>query len=117
MISATDPVAVVALFRRLGAPSRLTTAVAIKLDPVRHSPEVVSQLEEAMKRHKGGIEVFLQVQTGPESKVTMRLNKERFVKPTRELVDDLDLLLGSGSVQLCGAGTKSAPTSFPVILS
>jgi DNA polymerase-3 subunit alpha len=88
------------------AAARLTTAVAIKLDPVRHSPEVVSQLEEAMKRHKGGIEVFLQVQTGPESKVTMRLNKERFVKPTRELVDDLDLLLGPGSCQLCGAGTK-----------
>jgi len=88
------------------AAARLTTAVAIKLDPIRHSTEVVSQLEEAMKRHKGGIEVFLQVQTGPESKVTMRLNKERFVKPTRELVDDLDTLLGSGSVQLCGAGTK-----------
>jgi DNA polymerase-3 subunit alpha len=92
------------------AAARLTTAVAIKLDPVRHSPEVVSQLEEAMKRHKGGIEVFLQVQTGPESKVTMRLNKERFVKPTRELVDDLDMLLGSGSVQLCGAGTKRRKT-------
>jgi hypothetical protein len=59
-----------------------------------------------MKRHKGGNEVFLQVQTGPESKVTMRLNKERFVKPTRELVDDLDMLLGPGSCQLCGAGTK-----------
>jgi DNA polymerase-3 subunit alpha len=88
------------------AASRLTTSVGIKLDPVRHTPEIASQLEDAIGRHKGGVEVFLQVQTGPESRVTMKLNKERAVKPTRELVDDLELLLGTGSVQLCGAGTK-----------
>ncbi len=36
----------------------------------------------------------------------MRLNKERFVRPTNDLVNDLDHLLGFGSVQLCGLGTK-----------
>ncbi|CAA9401263.1 MAG: DNA polymerase III alpha subunit, partial [uncultured Phycisphaerae bacterium] len=85
---------------------RLTTAVAIKLDPLRHSPEVAAQLEDALRRHKGGVEVFLQVSTGPTAKVVMRLDKGRFVKATRALVDDLEQLLGSGSVQLCGAGTK-----------
>jgi DNA polymerase III subunit alpha len=85
---------------------RLTTAVAIKLDPTRHTPEVAGELEEVFRRHKGGVEVFLQVATGPESKVVMRLDKERFVRPTCELADDLEMLLGSGSVQFCGLGTK-----------
>jgi DNA polymerase-3 subunit alpha len=85
---------------------RLTTAVALKLDPLRHSPEVAAQLEEALRRHKGVVEVYLQVATGPDSKLVMRLDRERFVKATRDLVDDLEQLLGPGSVQLCGAGTK-----------
>jgi DNA polymerase-3 subunit alpha len=88
------------------ATGRLTTAVGLKLDPTRHTPEITGQLEEVLRRHKGGTEVFLQVATGAESKVVMRLDKERFVRPTRELVDDLELLLGSGTVQLCGAGTR-----------
>ena len=36
----------------------------------------------------------------------MRLDRDRFVKPNRELVDDLEQLLGPGSVQLCGPGTR-----------
>ena len=34
------------------------------------------------------------------------LDRDRFVRPTPELVDDLELLLGSGGVQLCGLGTR-----------
>ena len=36
----------------------------------------------------------------------MRLDRERSVKPTQALVDDLEMLLGTGSVQLCGLGTR-----------
>jgi len=86
--------------------SRLTTAVALKLDPLRHAPDVVAQLEPLLKRHKGNTEVFLQVATTPTQKVTMRLDRERSVRPTATLVDDLEMLLGSGSVQLCGLGTR-----------
>jgi hypothetical protein len=46
------------------------------------------------------------VATSPTQKVTMRLDRERSVKPTPALVDDLEMLLGSGSVQLCGLGTR-----------
>jgi DNA polymerase III subunit alpha len=88
------------------AVGRLTTAVALKLDPVRHSDEAVGQLEPVLKKHKGNIEVYLQVSVSPSQKVTMRLDRERFVRPSRDLVEDLELALGGGSVQLCGAGTK-----------
>jgi DNA polymerase-3 subunit alpha len=85
---------------------RLTTAVALKLDPVRHTAEVVAQLEPLLKRHKGNTEVFLQVDVGGTKRVVMRLDRERSVRPTQQLVEDLEMLLGTGSVQLCGAGTR-----------
>jgi len=46
------------------------------------------------------------VSAGPARKVVMRLDRERSVRPTPQLVDDLEMLLGGGSVQLCGAGTR-----------
>jgi len=85
---------------------RLTTAVALKLDPLRHSSADIQQLESALAGHKGNAEVFLQINTSATQKITMRLNRERFVKPSRQLVDDLERAIGPGSVQLCGAGTR-----------
>ena len=84
---------------------RLTTAVALKLDPARHTNDIAAQLDPLLRRHKGNTEVFLQVSSG-EKRVILRLDRERFVKPTQELVDDLELLLGGGGVQLCGVGTR-----------
>lgn len=86
--------------------AKLTTAVAVKLDPMRHLPRMVEQIDPLLRQHKGNTEVFLQVATGPTRRVTMKLDRDRFVRPTREMVDDLDRLLGAGSVQLCGAGTR-----------
>jgi DNA polymerase-3 subunit alpha len=86
--------------------ARLTTMIALKLDPLRHADDAIAQLEQILSRHKGNAEVYIQVTTGPGQKVTMRLDRDRFVRPTQQLVDDLELVLGSGSVQLCGIGTR-----------
>jgi len=88
------------------AVGRLTTAVALKLDPLRHSTADIQQLESALAGHKGNAEVFFQINTSATQKITMRLNRERFVKPSPQLVDDLERAIGPGSVQLCGAGTR-----------
>ncbi|MDB5333281.1 MAG: polymerase alpha subunit, partial [Phycisphaerales bacterium] len=88
------------------AVGRLTTMVALKLDPLRHSEEALAQLEQALARHKGNVEVYIQVSTGRDQKVTMRLDRDRFVRPTQQFVDDLELILSPGSVQLCGLGTR-----------
>ena len=86
--------------------ARLTTAVALKLEPTRHAAKEVAELEAVLRRHKGNTEVFLQVEAGGTRKVVMRLDRERSVRPTPQLVDDLEMLLGSGAVTLCGAGTR-----------
>jgi hypothetical protein len=88
------------------AAGRLTTAVAVKLDPTRHAPEVANELESLLHRHKGNTEVYLQVSTRPDQRVVLRLDRDRWVKPTKALVEELERLLGAGSVQLCGLGAR-----------
>ena len=87
------------------AAAKLSTMVALKLDSNRHGASVATSLEETLGRHKGNIEVYLQV-AGGGRKVTMRLNKDRYLRPTQKLVDELYTLLGSDCVQLCGQGTR-----------
>jgi DNA polymerase-3 subunit alpha len=87
------------------AAGRLTTAVVLKLDPLRHNGQAVNEIEGMLKRHKGNTEVFVQI-SSPTRKVTARLDRERFVRPTPQFVGDLEQLLGSGTVQLCGLGTR-----------
>ncbi len=86
--------------------NRLTTAVAIRLDPLRHAIAVANELEQLLLRHKGNTEVYLQVAARPDQRVVMRLDRDRWVKPTRSLVDEIEQLLGAGSVQLAGLGTR-----------
>jgi len=87
------------------ATGRLTTALAIKLEPMRHGSSTIGDVETTLANHKGNTEVYVQV-TSAQRSISMRLDRERFVRPSRELIDDLELVLGPGSVQACGAGSK-----------
>jgi DNA polymerase-3 subunit alpha len=84
--------------------ARLTTAVALTLDPIRHAA-AAKELDATLARHKGNTEVYVQLQAGAK-RIVMKLNKERFVKPSQPMADELEQLLGFGAVQLVGAGTR-----------
>ena len=88
------------------ATAKLTTSVGLKLDPMRHSAQIAAELDPLLRRHKGNTEVYIQVATSPTRRVVMRLDRERFVRPSDGLVDDLEQLLGGDCVQLSGAGTR-----------
>jgi hypothetical protein len=88
------------------AMGRLTTAVALKLDRVRHDAGLIPQMKPLLQKHKGNIRVYLQIATDSSQKVTMQLSRELQVRPVKGLVDDLEMLLGNGSVQLMGEGSK-----------
>jgi DNA polymerase-3 subunit alpha len=87
------------------AVSRLTTAVALKLDKDRHNAEVINQIPPVLARHKGNLPVYFQINT-PTGKVTMQIDRQHAVKPSPTMVGDIELLLGPGSVDLAGAGSK-----------
>jgi len=48
----------------------------------------------------------VQIATNPNQRVIMRLDRERFVKPSKDLKDELDQLIGADCVQFSGAGTR-----------
>ena len=79
-----------------------------------HAPAVLGYLRASNAPDPEDVlsEVFLQVAVSPTQKVVMRLDRERSVRPTPALVDDLEMLLGGGSVQLCGAGTRRSPGTW-----
>jgi hypothetical protein len=85
---------------------RLTTSIGVKLDPTRHSADVLADFRAVLKKHQGKKEIYVQVQTADGSKVSLRINGELGVRLTRDLVDDLEMLLGNGSVQLGGDGQR-----------
>jgi DNA polymerase-3 subunit alpha len=86
--------------------TRLTTAFVLKLDRAAVTPEIVKQLPMLIKQNKGNLPVFLQLPYNGSGTVTMKLNNEMGLKPLDAIVSELDHLLGSGTVQLVGAGTK-----------
>jgi DNA polymerase-3 subunit alpha len=86
--------------------AKLTTSIGVRLDPARHNTETVQQMADVLKRHRGKKEFYIQVPAADGKKVSLRVNGELGVRISRELVDELELLLGSGLVQLGGEGNK-----------
>jgi DNA polymerase-3 subunit alpha len=88
------------------AAGKLTTMIGLKLDSSRHGVEIATALEAVLAKHPGGTEVFLQVTNDIGRKITLRLGKDRSLRPTRALVEDVERLLGRECIQLWGQGTR-----------
>jgi DNA polymerase-3 subunit alpha len=88
------------------AVARLTTAVVLKLDPTQHTADVLTAVKPMIGQHKGNVHVYAQLPDHQQRKVTFRLDKDHSVRPTPELVSDLEKILGSGNVDVMGEGIK-----------
>jgi len=82
---------------------KLTTSIGVKLDK---GFKDLSQLRGLLQKHRGNKELYVQVLSGDGSKVSLKINGDLGVRVTRDLVDDLEMLLGSGAVQLGGDGQR-----------
>ncbi|MEO6434944.1 MAG: hypothetical protein ABIP55_04180, partial [Tepidisphaeraceae bacterium] len=85
---------------------RLTTSIGVKLDRTRHAPGVLGEFKSMLRKHAGKKEIYVQVQTADGTKVSLKVNGEMGVRLTKALVDDLEQLLGNGSVQVSGDGQR-----------
>jgi DNA polymerase III alpha subunit len=88
------------------ASGRLTTAVRLDLSQ-RADTQIINQLKPTLARHKGGIDVYVQASASDGRSVMMRLEREYTVRPSGEMVKELESLLGEGRVHL--AGVKRRP--------
>jgi DNA polymerase-3 subunit alpha len=85
---------------------KLTTAIAVKLDRARHSVQTVSDLAPVLKGHSGNLRIYLQVEMPDARKVLMQLPKPLSVRPSKQLLTDVEQILGAGTVQLRGEGAR-----------
>ena len=88
------------------AAGRLTTGVVVKLDRTRHNERVAADLAPVIKTHAGRTPVFASVAVENAQELLLKFGGDYGVKPSKALVDDLELVLGSGNVQLKGAGSR-----------
>jgi DNA polymerase III alpha subunit len=102
------------------APSRLTTAVKLNLDPLRHTPEMLVSLKPIFQRHKGGCDVYAQLVVAgkgaeaagstasslPPKKLTLRFDPALRVSPGPDFARDIESVLGTGALDLVGDGLK-----------
>lgn len=83
------------------AVSKLTAVIGVELDASRHGPEIVEALGELTRRHAGRREWFVIVSLG-DRVATFKVNGDRGVRITQTLLDELESLVGPGSVRLKG---------------
>ena len=93
------------------AVARLTTDVCLRLRTgAKHSPEVIAALPPLLAKHRGATPIYFQVTTAT-GRAMLRIDKQHSVRPSADLVGDLEQMLGHGSVDLAGAGNKRRTTS------
>ncbi len=88
------------------AVDRLTTSIGIKLDKLTDAPADLEKVRSTLQGHKGTREVYIKVQAGQGQRVTLRLDRDLSVKPSKSLVDELEATVGAGRVELGGDGMK-----------
>jgi DNA polymerase-3 subunit alpha len=80
---------------------RLASSVAIRLSAPRHDRETFMRLWDVLLQHKGDRRVAIELQE-PERHLRVRidLNAQIRVRPSEELVSEVERICGSGSVTL-----------------
>ncbi len=86
--------------------ARLCTGVVIKLDRGRHGPDVVGKLQPILKSHGGRAAVFTQVAWSSDKNIILKLGADWGVRPTADLADALVRVLGPGSLDFKGPGSR-----------
>ena len=78
----------------------MTKSLLLKL-PYTDDPDAVNKLDALsliLKRNRGNTPVFMSIRDGSGKQVQLKLNDEFRVNAANLKLDDLEMLLGSGSV-------------------
>jgi DNA polymerase-3 subunit alpha len=74
--------------------------VLIRLDERMHSPTTIQKLTDVMRKHGGGVEFGIFVTTHSGHRVRLKPNTRKRLRPSPDLIKDIDQLLGQGSCEL-----------------
>ncbi|HEV8605605.1 MAG TPA: DNA polymerase III subunit alpha [Tepidisphaeraceae bacterium] len=88
--------------------AKLTTSLVLKLDEKKHKEDVVEALLPVVKQHTGRTPLWASVAAEGGQSITLRMGSDYQIRPTKAAVEELERVLGSGGVQIYGAGSKRA---------
>jgi DNA polymerase-3 subunit alpha len=86
------------------AVSRLSTAIKATLDPARHASGTLPALKALLESHPGKTDLLLEFAVAGK-RVMVKPARGMQVAITQRLVDDLEQLLGPGTVDIAGPGS------------
>ena len=81
---------------------QLTGRVTVRLGAAGMGEENLRRTREALERHRGNCPVLFEVAPAgrPDVRATLRPDAQWFVQPSRQLVDDIEDLLGQENILL-----------------
>ncbi len=82
------------------ARKKYVQALSIKLIATGLEKNTLQQLNEILKKHKGNIPVYLDFTTKEKRQLQLSTGKDISVLPTDELIEEVETLLGQGSVKM-----------------
>lgn len=84
------------------ARKELTKGMVLNLTLGEHGPETVDRIGSILKRKSGQCSVYMQIRDGSGKKAQFRLGDEYRVNPAEVPLEELELLIGAGSVFFTG---------------
>ena len=79
---------------------KMTKAISINLAATGLNKKTLESLKLALSSHKGSIPIYLYFKTPEDKRVALAMGKDFNVQPSIELIDELEELLGEGTVSV-----------------
>ena len=85
---------------------KMTKAISINLATTGLNKKTLESLKLALSSHKGSIPIYLYFKTPEDKRVALAMGKDFNVQPSIELIDELEELLGEGTVSVQSTETS-----------
>ncbi len=83
-----------------GVRERRARLLRVKLQARQVTPSTAARLYDLFEQHRGQCQVELELEQPPEVRVKIQVNGMLRVRPSRELIDQVEALCGRGSVEV-----------------
>jgi len=84
------------------ARKELTRGLILKMSLGSHGPDTIDGIQRVLKRNRGSCAVYLLIRDGSGRSAQFRVDDEWWVDPATVRVDELEMMLGEGSVLFSG---------------
>lgn len=82
------------------APYKFSKSITVSINNSSAQKDTFEELKKILSQYQGGVPVYISFSTKNNEKIEMLIGKEFYVRPSIELVKEIENLVGEGSVSL-----------------